>query len=231
MTLPVSDTNASNSPWPLGVNAAFLTPAEQSFFGVLKLLVQDRYMVFPKVNLNDVVFIRKGTEPGMRQSIFNQISRKHLDFLIADPQSLAPICAIELDDSSHQLASSSQRDQIKNKALNDAGLRLIRFPVKPSYNLAEMEIAFANLGISFLTAEALSSDVSNNAVSSDSSDSLHAGSIDSAQGVVSQREPVCPKCNTPMILRKARSGANTGSNFYGCTNFPKCREIIQSDPV
>lgn len=33
----------------------------------------------------------------------------------------------------------------------------------------------------------------------------------------------CPKCGSPLALRKAKSGANAGSQFYGCTAFPKCR--------
>jgi hypothetical protein len=37
---------------------------------------------------------------------------------------------------------------------------------------------------------------------------------------------VCPKCGAPMIKRKASKGINVGSEFYGCTNFPKCRCII-----
>lgn len=37
---------------------------------------------------------------------------------------------------------------------------------------------------------------------------------------------LCPKCGGPMILRTASKGANKGKKFYGCSNFPKCRAII-----
>lgn len=37
---------------------------------------------------------------------------------------------------------------------------------------------------------------------------------------------LCPKCGSPMILRTASKGANKGRKFYGCSNFPKCRAII-----
>lgn len=33
----------------------------------------------------------------------------------------------------------------------------------------------------------------------------------------------CPKCSSSMILRTAKSGANAGSMFYGCSAYPKCR--------
>ena len=35
--------------------------------------------------------------------------------------------------------------------------------------------------------------------------------------------PDCPRCGASMQLRTARQGANAGSNFWGCTTYPKCR--------
>ena len=37
---------------------------------------------------------------------------------------------------------------------------------------------------------------------------------------------VCPRCGAPMVKRKAKKGANAGKEFYGCSNYPKCRCII-----
>ena len=36
----------------------------------------------------------------------------------------------------------------------------------------------------------------------------------------------CTKCGGDMIKRKATKGANTGKEFFGCSNFPKCRGTI-----
>ena len=41
--------------------------------------------------------------------------------------------------------------------------------------------------------------------------------------LVELNEPKCPKCGVPMILRK--NGA-TGSNFYGCSKYPKCKGTL-----
>jgi restriction system protein len=35
--------------------------------------------------------------------------------------------------------------------------------------------------------------------------------------------PMCPSCNTPMVLREARGGAFAGQKFWGCANYPNCR--------
>lgn len=39
-------------------------------------------------------------------------------------------------------------------------------------------------------------------------------------------EPVCPKCGRKMIRRTAKVGANAGQDFWGCSGFPDCREIV-----
>jgi len=36
----------------------------------------------------------------------------------------------------------------------------------------------------------------------------------------------CSKCGAGMVLRKASKGKNAGNEFWGCSAFPKCRNII-----
>lgn len=43
---------------------------------------------------------------------------------------------------------------------------------------------------------------------------------------------VCPKCGAPMVRRTAQRGYNRGGEFWGCSNYPKCkgtRSIKQGD--
>ena len=40
-----------------------------------------------------------------------------------------------------------------------------------------------------------------------------------------QAERKCPQCGSAMALRTAKSGANAGKQFWGCSTFPKCRVI------
>lgn len=37
---------------------------------------------------------------------------------------------------------------------------------------------------------------------------------------------MCSKCNAPLLLRTAKKGKNSGKQFYGCSNFPRCRFIL-----
>ena len=36
---------------------------------------------------------------------------------------------------------------------------------------------------------------------------------------------LCPKCGNLMVLRTAKRGDNKGNQFWGCSGYPKCREI------
>lgn len=38
--------------------------------------------------------------------------------------------------------------------------------------------------------------------------------------------PDCPRCAKPMLLRTAKKGPHSGKQFFGCSSFPACKEII-----
>jgi four helix bundle suffix protein len=47
-----------------------------------------------------------------------------------------------------------------------------------------------------------------------------------------QTDPACPTCGKPMVLRTARQGKQSGSQFWGCSGYPECRgmrELEESD--
>ena len=33
----------------------------------------------------------------------------------------------------------------------------------------------------------------------------------------------CPQCGSALVLRTAKSGARAGSQFWGCSTYPKCQ--------
>ncbi|WP_241905101.1 restriction endonuclease [Enterovibrio norvegicus] len=40
--------------------------------------------------------------------------------------------------------------------------------------------------------------------------------------------PICPRCESTLVLRTAKQGKHNGKSFYGCTRFPQCRYIKQN---
>jgi hypothetical protein len=113
-----------------------LTPAERSFYEVLRGIIGEDLRLFVKVRLADLVWLPHDTED--RQVHVNRVASKHIDFVLCDPHTLAPLLAVELDDSSHTARHRQQRDALVNEVLRTAGLPLLRVPVKRSYPPGEI---------------------------------------------------------------------------------------------
>ena len=41
--------------------------------------------------------------------------------------------------------------------------------------------------------------------------------------ILTSKEKICPKCEQEMVLRTVKKGANPGSQFWGCSAYPRCR--------
>lgn len=39
--------------------------------------------------------------------------------------------------------------------------------------------------------------------------------------------PTCPQCDVKMTIRKGKSGRNAGEKFWGCVNYPRCRQTFK----
>jgi len=59
----------------------------------------------------------------------NKINRMTVDFLVCK-KDFSIVAAVELDDSSHNSERRQEADDKKNKALQSAGIRIIRWNVK-----------------------------------------------------------------------------------------------------
>ncbi|QOG12599.1 NERD domain-containing protein [Arcobacter sp. FWKO B] len=57
----------------------------------------------------------------------------------------------------------------------------------------------------------------------------HREHVKHVQNIVKEKENtnVCPKCGSELVLRVAKQGTNKGNEFYGCSNYPKCRHTAQ----
>ena len=57
----------------------------------------------------------------------------------------------------------------------------------------------------------------------------HREHVKHVKSIVKEKEKrnLCPKCGSELILRVAKKGANVGNQFYGCSNYPKCKYTAQ----
>ena len=184
--------------FPYVLRDDFLSAAELNFYKSLSLATKELpFKILSKVSLGDLFFVNI-KDFKMKQSYWNKINRKHVDFLVCDNVSLKPLVAIELDDKSHQQSNRVQRDAFVDEVFKAANLPLLHIPVKNSYAISEL-------------TDLIQSQMKTNPI---------IASITSEDYV-----PICPKCQIPMTLRETKKGNHIGQKFYGCSNFPKCKEI------
>jgi len=76
------------------------TAAEARFLRVLDEALGEEYRVFAKLRLADLLDVR-GERGAAWLRAFNQISAKHVDFVVCRRETLEVVAAVELDDRSH----------------------------------------------------------------------------------------------------------------------------------
>ena len=194
----------------------FLSAAEHSFYMVLKSLVMDYFAICPKVSLSDIFFVKSGGNKGDSMTYLNKINRKHVDFLICKPDTMQPVLGIELDDSSHRRTDRAARDLFVDDVFSAAGLPILHIPVARTYDSKELA-RMLKPHLASKTEDA-ASQVAPVSVPPKATESVHIEADGDGK--------VCPKCGGEMTIRIARQGPNAGRQFYGCSNFPKCKMVL-----
>jgi len=203
-------TTSTSDSLPYRVRDEFLSPAETSFYHVLSSVVGKQVAICPKVRLADIFFVIR---PDKNLSHFNRISQRHVDFLLCERGSMRPILCIELDDSSHSRSGRKARDEFVDRAFEAAGLPLLHIVAQRSYDTRELAGKVAQ----FL------GDTTKGPVPPDVTTPSEWMQVPTEDVVGSA--PLCPKCGVPMVVRTATRGKHKGERFYGCPNYPRCREV------
>jgi hypothetical protein len=192
----------------------FLSPAEHSFYLVLRQAVESWAIVAPKVGLSDL-FFTTGGDRRANWAAWNRINRKHVDFLLLDKVDARPLIGVELDDRSHQRRDRQERDRLVDRVFAEAGLPLAHIGVRHAYPVAE-------LGAGLRRRAGVNGGQSEPAIVSESEVATQSES----DVAVAEQVPHCPSCGVPMVLRTARRGGSAGNQFWGCSNYPRCRETV-----
>lgn len=223
-------------PFPYRTRDDFMSPAELSFYGVLKSIMGEHMVICPKVSLADIFFVAR---PNENQGAYSRINRKHVDFLICNPNTLKPVFALELDDASHQRADRQERDEFVDEVFRVAGLPLIHIPARRTYNTAELTVVLKQVfQKTAATTQPFQTDSKApvntplpQTYQSTTTSAPQAGILHQIQNAANTAaEPaapkVCPRCGASLVLREVSKGPNLGRKFYGCSSFPKCRYVM-----
>jgi hypothetical protein len=186
---------------PYRLREQFLTSTERALYYLLAELMSDRYLICPKVSLNELFYI---VRPNENVHFFNKFFRKYVDFLLCDPQTLSPAFGIEIVRLTGK-GEARASDKFMDELFLDAGLPLVRVPSSERYDAADIvalfQIAVAKIG----------------------------GTMSLRMDTSSDTVPNCPICGKMMVLRINRSGTYSGKKYYGCMDSPRCAGVITID--
>ena len=77
-----------------------LSPAERDFYETLCQAAEDRYLIFTKVRLLDLLWLPDNMKN--RILYIRRVASKHVDCVLCHPRTVAPALVIELNDASHR---------------------------------------------------------------------------------------------------------------------------------
>lgn len=124
------------------VRSSVLDAREQAFFFELTKQLPSGLHIFPKMRIADILETTSGK--GYRKQLYG-ILPKHVDFVVADGQ-FRPLCAIELNGSSHQRWKAQRSDELKKEVFASAGFPLHNVPVGSQFSeeIRAIMATFAN---------------------------------------------------------------------------------------
>jgi hypothetical protein len=126
----------------------------------------------------------------------NKLLRKNVDFLLLWHETLNPALGIELDYPKQ--TDHRPVDSFMTSLFASAHLPLIRVTVTQSYEIETLAELFKEAILQSSETTPIRTDYS----------------------------PICPRCGITMVLRFDKDGPVNGQKYYGCLNYPTCRETV-----
>jgi len=132
------------------LNPSFLTMREASFFhALLPIAVSHQLYVFAKPRIADFVNVTVDDKKSAQfWRCFNEISQKHIDFLVCDVH-FRPVMGFEVDDATHLQPDRIARDAIVNAIYSSIGFKVFRvleFSSKSIEQMVASAIAHTTIG-------------------------------------------------------------------------------------
>ena len=115
----------------------FLSKAEATLLNLIRLAVQDTYLVFAKVPVSSLVMITE-EDPERRRTILKSIQSTRVDVVLIHPGTLRPALGIKFVEDEESSPQLDQRDQLVDEIVQAAGIEIIRVEIHTSYTVGEL---------------------------------------------------------------------------------------------
>lgn len=111
-----------------------LSRGETVFFDALIKAIPSDLYVCPKVRLADLIEVALPKDDPNFWKHFNQISQKHVDFVLCNRSDFSPRLIVELDGGSHNDTTRSTRDMFVDDAFTQANIPIAHIKTSSVYD-------------------------------------------------------------------------------------------------
>ena len=116
------------------------TASEFAFFKALEpYATKNSLLIFPKIRIADIAQTNEIYKSREWQIAFNQISQKHVDFILCEKDSLKIKYIIELDDPSHNLPERQNRDTFVDNVMEQCGYKIFHVRTGEQFNFSMLQ--------------------------------------------------------------------------------------------
>lgn len=196
--ITLQDPARAREQLPYRLREHFLSTPERALLRTLLKMMGERYLICPKVALNDIFYIAR---PNENVHFFNKFFRKHVDFLLCEPDTLKPAIGVELVKPIAK-AETREADQFMAELFLSARLPLVHVRSSEHYLEKDLTALFELAIIKVKETGPLRATTKTDSV------------------------PMCPVCGKMMVLRVYRDGRQAGMNYYGCVDGPTCNGTV-----
>ncbi len=117
-----------------------LSPPEATFYNVLRLAVQDRYLVLTQVPLWCLAAV-KAADAARRRAFLSMLAFKRLDFALVHPGTLVVEKVIELEDPAAATPQRQARAKLIDELCRAIGVEVVRLNGATAYTPAALATA------------------------------------------------------------------------------------------
>ena len=135
LSRPSKNTKEETEEYSYEKKKFFMSALEHDLFDILHKALSNKYHIFPQVHLSSIIDHKIVGQNW--NAAFRHINGKSVDYVICDKAYIAPLLAIELDDSSHDREDRMERDEIVERIISEAGLPMLR--ITKGHNGFEVE--------------------------------------------------------------------------------------------
>ncbi|TKS58937.1 MAG: hypothetical protein EWM72_02589 [Nitrospira sp.] len=116
-------------------SAPLLTEGEVFLYNLMRMTVQDHYLVFAQVPLWSFVSVEAMGKA--RSQVLSHMALKRVDFVLVHPGSRQVEQVVQIEDASPQ-PHQAERQRVIESVLDAAGIKLVKVRSKKSYTIPDL---------------------------------------------------------------------------------------------